>query len=167
MSIPRELGATSRHGWPLTDRSAQHVCTYWVDGHVCTSALFIDLLPFPCFCRCCVSMHTSRRQSTSSVKSNTAYESAPSCTTLKMTQSRSTSHVWRMQEYHRVSQLMHHVRLLQPANSLTHSYTHTQVHWFAVTASPFPPLTMRATTQWMTLMWGRKLSCTAGPSRSQ
>ena len=29
-----------------------------------------------------------------------------------------------MQEYHRVSQLMHHVRLLQPADSLTHSYTH-------------------------------------------
>ena len=58
---------------------------------------------------------------------------------------------------------------LDCSSPLTHSHTrtHTQVHWFAVTASPFPPLTMRATTRWMTLMWGRKLSCTAGPSRSQ
>ena len=56
----------------------------------------------------------------SSVKSSTAYEGASSCTTWKMTLSRSTSHVWRTQEYHRVSHHTHNVR-----SNLTHSPTHS------------------------------------------
>ena len=125
MSIPRELGATSRRGWPLTDRSAQHVCTYWVDGDVCTCALFLDLFHFPCFLQVLrfyayfqEAVHEQRQEQYRIRK----------CTILYYLEDDTVQVNEPRVENAGIPQGQRHVRLVQPADSLTHSYAHTQVH---------------------------------------